>query len=163
MNEIGVQVGNIHWFIIIPLFRDKLCKSLNALTSRTCSFHSWLRWFDILNSREHSSTTASFLGSAGCQAVNQFKLPPLSQGTDNMPEQRYSANDRRKDFMINHNESDTHRPGIEPGSPDSVLHSTFWAYRTVSQLPITIRVRWYLFNSRLLLQLMICDTKKLLL
>jgi hypothetical protein len=29
-----------------------------------------------------------------------------------MPEQRYSVNDRRKDFMINHNESDLHRPGI---------------------------------------------------
>jgi hypothetical protein len=32
-----------------------------------------------------------------------------------MPDQRYIANDRRKDLMINHNES----PGIEPESPDS--------------------------------------------
>jgi hypothetical protein len=32
-----------------------------------------------------------------------------------MTEQRYSANDRRKKFIINHNESDLHRPGIEPG------------------------------------------------
>jgi hypothetical protein len=58
------------------------------------------------------------------QAVKQFtstsclhfrKEPKLLY----MPEQRYSANDRRKDFMINHNESDQRRPGIEPGSPDS--------------------------------------------
>jgi hypothetical protein len=32
---------------------------------------------------------------------------------------RYSANDRRKDFIINHNESDLRCQGIEPGSPDS--------------------------------------------
>jgi hypothetical protein len=35
-----------------------------------------------------------------------------------MPEQRNSGNYRRKDFMINNNESDMHRPGIKPGSPD---------------------------------------------
>jgi hypothetical protein len=40
-----------------------------------------------------------------------------------MPGQRYSVNDRRKDFMIYHNESDLHRPGIEPGSPDSLSNS----------------------------------------
>jgi hypothetical protein len=33
--------------------------------------------------------------------------------------QRYSANDRRKDFMISHNKSDLRRPGIELRSPDS--------------------------------------------
>jgi hypothetical protein len=32
------------------------------------------------------------------------------------PEQRYSANDHRKDFMINLNECDMHSPEIEPGS-----------------------------------------------
>jgi hypothetical protein len=36
-----------------------------------------------------------------------------------MLEHRYNANDRNKDFMINHNESELRRPGIEPGSPDS--------------------------------------------
>jgi hypothetical protein len=35
-----------------------------------------------------------------------------------MPEQRYSANERWKYFMINHNERVLHRPGIKPGSPD---------------------------------------------
>jgi hypothetical protein len=44
-----------------------------------------------------------------------------------MPKQRYSGNDRRKDFMmnhnenfmINHNESVLHLPGIQTGLPDS--------------------------------------------
>jgi hypothetical protein len=36
-----------------------------------------------------------------------------------MPEQRYSANDLSKDFMINHMESDLHRPGIIPGLANS--------------------------------------------
>jgi hypothetical protein len=36
-----------------------------------------------------------------------------------MQEQRYSASDRRKDFMIDHYESDLRRPEIEPGSPNS--------------------------------------------
>jgi hypothetical protein len=36
-----------------------------------------------------------------------------------MAEQRNSANDRRKDFMIIHNECDLRRPRIEPGSPDA--------------------------------------------
>jgi hypothetical protein len=36
-----------------------------------------------------------------------------------MPEQKYSANDHRKDFMINHNESDLHYQGIKLGLPDS--------------------------------------------
>jgi adenine-specific DNA glycosylase len=29
-----------------------------------------------------------------------------------MPEKRYRAIDRRKEFLINHNENETHRPGI---------------------------------------------------
>jgi hypothetical protein len=36
-----------------------------------------------------------------------------------MSEQKYSAYEHRKECMINHNESDLHRLGIEPGSPDS--------------------------------------------
>jgi hypothetical protein len=46
-----------------------------------------------------------------------------------MPEQRYSANDRRKDNMINHNESDLRNPEIEPGSPNS---QSYWINRTSS-------------------------------
>jgi hypothetical protein len=36
-----------------------------------------------------------------------------------MPEQRHIVNDCRKDFMINHNGSDLHHPGIEPESANS--------------------------------------------
>jgi hypothetical protein len=38
--------------------------------------------------------------------------------TSYMPEQSCSSNDHRKNFMINHNENDRHRPGIELGSFD---------------------------------------------
>jgi hypothetical protein len=37
----------------------------------------------------------------------------------------YSLNDRRKRFMIDHNESDLHRPGIEIGSPINCSSSKF--------------------------------------
>jgi hypothetical protein len=36
-----------------------------------------------------------------------------------MLEQRYSSIDRTQDFMINHNESDLRRLGMESGWPDS--------------------------------------------
>jgi hypothetical protein len=39
-----------------------------------------------------------------------------------IPEQ-YSVNDRRKDFIISHNESDQRHPWIELGSPDSQSNS----------------------------------------
>jgi hypothetical protein len=35
----------------------------------------------------------------------------------------YSANDRRKDSMINHDENDLRRPEIKPGSPDSQFNA----------------------------------------
>jgi hypothetical protein len=64
---------------------------------------------------EHSSATAFFLDkqstSSSCLHFRkELKLLYI-------PEQRYSANDHRKDFMINHNESDLQRHGIEPISP----------------------------------------------
>jgi hypothetical protein len=51
------------------------------------------------------------------------------------------VSDRRKEFMINHNESDIRRPGIELGSPDSqssilpcevtgqLRHQDFWLFK----------------------------------
>jgi hypothetical protein len=36
-----------------------------------------------------------------------------------MQEQRYSAKNSYKDFMVNHNKCDLRRPGIEPRLPDS--------------------------------------------
>jgi hypothetical protein len=36
-----------------------------------------------------------------------------------MQERRYSANDSKKDFMVNHNKCDLRNSGIEPGSPYS--------------------------------------------
>jgi hypothetical protein len=50
-----------------------------------------------------------------CQAVNQYKLLSLSQALDNF----CRCQSRRKDYMINHNESDLNRPGIEPTSSGS--------------------------------------------
>jgi hypothetical protein len=41
-----------------------------------------------------------------------------------MSEQRYSENHSRKDFMINQNESDLHRPGIEPRARFTVREFT---------------------------------------
>jgi hypothetical protein len=40
-----------------------------------------------------------------------------------MQEQWNSANDRRKNFMINNNEIVLRRPGIEPESPDSLSNA----------------------------------------
>jgi hypothetical protein len=42
-----------------------------------------------------------------------------------MPDQTYSVNDVRKDFMINQNENDLCHPGIKPGSP--YLQSQSWS------------------------------------
>jgi hypothetical protein len=36
-----------------------------------------------------------------------------------MPEQRYRANDQRKDFMVNRNENDLQHPGIKLRPTDS--------------------------------------------
>jgi hypothetical protein len=48
-----------------------------------------------------------------------------------MPEQRYSANDHRKDFMIDHKESDLRCLGIEPGLPDSHLLNYPYEFKEV--------------------------------
>jgi hypothetical protein len=49
------------------------------------------------------------------------------------------VNDRRKDFMINHNESDLRRPEIEPGSPDSPSKA----------LPIELTGRLDIYNYKI--------------
>jgi hypothetical protein len=65
---------------------------------------------------EHSSATATLSSSLPVYVAFTFARNRLLLY---MPEQKYSANDRRKDFMINHNESEMYRPGIEPESPES--------------------------------------------
>jgi hypothetical protein len=40
-----------------------------------------------------------------------------------IPEQRYIANNRRKDFMINHNKSNLLYLGIDNRSPDSLSNT----------------------------------------
>jgi hypothetical protein len=55
------------------------------------------------------------------QAVKQFTSTTVAftLAKNYIPEQRYGVNDRKKDFMINYNESDLYHPEIKPGLPDS--------------------------------------------
>jgi len=69
------------------------------------SFQTGSRQKASLNLPEHSSATASFL-TCCLHFHKELKLLYI-------PEQRYGANDRREDFMTNHNESYLRRPGIE--------------------------------------------------
>jgi hypothetical protein len=68
---------------------------------------------------DHSSKSKLRHRMISGQAVKQITSTRTFTFTRNqqllyMPEQRYSANDSRKDFVINHNESDQYRPVIDP-------------------------------------------------
>ena len=74
-----------------------------------------------LTSPEHCSLTASFLGKL---SNSLSVLDVITFAKDRgllvfMLRQWYSVNDRIKNFIINHIESDLRGPGIEPGSLDS--------------------------------------------
>lgn len=75
----------------------------------------------VPRSPEHSSVIAHSLGKL-CTSLSVPGVFTFSrQGTASYfctMLKRYSADDRRNTFNINHNESDIHGPGIEPGSLD---------------------------------------------
>jgi hypothetical protein len=58
---------------------------------------------------------------AGCQAVYQYKLPSLSQGTKNSEHSRSEVQCEwpLKRFQDQSRRKCPHRPGLEPGPPDS--------------------------------------------
>jgi hypothetical protein len=89
------------------------------LLSGVRSLPSGLRQGAALNLPEHSSATA--LNQGRLSSRLPVLVPSLSHGTDNyctfQSRDRYSANVRKKDFMINHNERDLRRPENKPGSP----------------------------------------------
>jgi hypothetical protein len=84
------------------------------------SFYSGSRQYANLNLSEHSSSTALSLGrlSKSLLVLVAFTFE-RNWNFLQIPEQWYIANNFTKDFIINHNESDLRRPGMEPGSPDS--------------------------------------------
>ena len=75
------------------------------------------------NSPEHSSVTAITHSldelSSSLTVPDAFSLAMNCQLLLYMPRLWFSANDSRKTFIINHNESDLYHPVIKPGLLDS--------------------------------------------
>jgi hypothetical protein len=63
-----------------------------------------------------------------------------------MPEQRYSVNDHRKGYIINHNKSDLHRPGMEPPAAQFTVQALL--IELTGRLDSTSMTIWFYYRKQ---------------